>query len=207
MITSPDLEPQVPTRERLLRAGLTLFARHGFTDTSVGEIEAAAGLQPRRGALYRHFPSKEALLEAAVARHFDAVQQVNLKLFQARDADPRTVALIFGRWLLDDLDAQQEMTHILEREGDRFASLRDRFRAGAEAGFEAVKSILEIWLNARGATLDAGVLAVTLMGAVVNFRRSAWTLGAPPLGLSDDQFLAGFADIVASLVEGGSVAK
>lgn len=207
MITSPPPEPQVPTRERLLRAGLTLFARQGFTETSVGEIEAAAGLQPRRGALYRHFPTKEALLEAAVARHFEAVQQVNLELFAARGADSRSVALIFGRWLLDDLDAQREMTHILEREGERLVHLRDQFRADADAGFQAVKSVVESWLRERSATLDASVLAVTLMGGVVNFRRSAWTLGAAPLGLGDDQFLESFGDIVASLVGHRSVAN
>lgn len=200
MITSSSGTSQAPARERLLRKGLALFAKQGFTETSVGEIEAAAGLQPRRGALYRHFPSKDALLEAAVAAHFDAVQQVNLELFRARDTDPKTVALIFGRWLLADLDAQEDMTRILEREGDRLPDLRDRFRAGAEAGFRAVRSILETWLRERGSTLDAAVLAVTLMGGVVNFRRSAWTLGAAPLELDDDRFLAGFAELVASLV-------
>ena len=205
MIISSPLDRQAPTRERLLRAGLTLFARQGFTETSVGEIEAAAGLQPRRGALYRHFPTKEALLEAAVARHFEAVQQINLELFEARGVDPRSVAMIFGRWLLADLDAQREMTHILEREGERLVHLRDQFRAGAEAGFEAVKSVLESLLRERGATLDASALAATLMGGVVNFRRSAWTLGAAPLGLSDEQFLAGFGDIVASLVGRGNI--
>lgn len=194
-------EPQASTRERLLSAGLTLFAKQGFAATSVGEIEAAAGLQPRRGGLYRHFRSKEALLEAAVAGHFNAVKQVNLALFQARDTDPRTVALIFGRWLLADLDSQMHMTHILEREGDRLVHLRDKFRDGAEAGFQAVKTIIEGWLQERGAHLDSRVLAVTLMGGIINFRRSAWTLGAPPLDLTDDQFLSGFVDLVASLVE------
>jgi AcrR family transcriptional regulator len=200
MFTSSSGTSQASTRERLLREGLALFAKQGFAETSVGEIEAAAGLQPRRGALYRHFRSKEALLEAAVAAHFDAVKQVNLELFHARDTDPKTVALIFGRWLLADLDAQKNMTHILEREGDRLPDLRDRFRAGAEAGFQAVRSILDAWLRERSSTLDASVLAVTLMGGVVNFRRSAWTLGAAPLELDDDRFLAGFADLLASLV-------
>jgi AcrR family transcriptional regulator len=200
MFTSSSGTSQASTRERLLREGLALFAKQGFAETSVGEIEAAAGLQPRRGALYRHFRSKEALLEAAVAAHFDAVKQVNLELFHARDTDPKTVALIFGRWLLADLDAQKNMTRILEREGDRLPDLRDRFRAGAEAGFQAVRSILDAWLRERSSTLDASVLAVTLMGGVVNFRRSAWTLGAAPLELDDDRFLAGFADLVASLV-------
>ncbi|HEX9186802.1 MAG TPA: TetR/AcrR family transcriptional regulator [Vicinamibacteria bacterium] len=49
------------TRRRLLDAGLRLFAEKGFRGTSVGDIEKAAGLVPRAGAFYRHFPSKAAL--------------------------------------------------------------------------------------------------------------------------------------------------
>src|SRR5690349_17475077 len=58
--------PPAPTRERILDAAVELFGRQGYTRTSVGEIEAAAGLVPRSGGLYKHFPSKRALLEAAV---------------------------------------------------------------------------------------------------------------------------------------------
>src|SRR5690348_7783062 len=64
MITS-DRTGRQPTKQRLLEAGVRLFAANGFRETTVGEIEAAAGLEPRRGALYRHFESKEALLDAA----------------------------------------------------------------------------------------------------------------------------------------------
>ena len=46
-----------PTRERILLAARRLFAEQGYKGTSVGEIEAAAGLSPRAGALYKHFPS------------------------------------------------------------------------------------------------------------------------------------------------------
>ena len=42
------------TRQRLLDEGMRLFAERGFRATGVGDIEAAAGLQPRRGALYKH---------------------------------------------------------------------------------------------------------------------------------------------------------
>ncbi len=54
---------KVNTRERLKTAALTLFIEHGFVATSIGAIESAAGLAPRAGAFYRHFKSKEALLE------------------------------------------------------------------------------------------------------------------------------------------------
>ncbi len=48
-----------PTRERISSAALQLFAEKGFDGTSVRDIARAAGIA--EGALYRHFPSKEAL--------------------------------------------------------------------------------------------------------------------------------------------------
>ena len=65
-----------PTRERILDAAVELFGRAGYRGTSVGEIERAAGLVPRRGGLYKHFPSKEALLEAAVERRGRVVDEL-----------------------------------------------------------------------------------------------------------------------------------
>jgi AcrR family transcriptional regulator len=56
------------TRERIIAAGLRLFADRRVRGTTVGQIEKAAGLTPRSGALYKHFGSKEAVLEAAVER-------------------------------------------------------------------------------------------------------------------------------------------
>jgi AcrR family transcriptional regulator len=51
------------TRERIKQAALTLFAEQGFAGTSIAAIETAAGLAPRAGAFYRHFPGKQALFE------------------------------------------------------------------------------------------------------------------------------------------------
>ncbi len=52
----------VKTRERIKQAALTLFLEQGFSKTSIGAIEKAAGLAPRAGAFYRHYESKGALL-------------------------------------------------------------------------------------------------------------------------------------------------
>lgn len=54
---------KVNTRDRIREAALPLFAENGFAATSIAAIETAAGLAPRAGAFYRHFPSKEALFE------------------------------------------------------------------------------------------------------------------------------------------------
>jgi hypothetical protein len=72
------------------------------------------------------------------------------------------------------------MTRILEREGERLEGLRDRFRAAADAGFLAVSSLIEGWARAARLELDPQAAAAVLVGAVVNFRRSAWTLGRRP---------------------------
>lgn len=46
-------------REKVERAAIALFAARGVVGTSIAEIAAAAGVS--QGALYRHYPSKEAL--------------------------------------------------------------------------------------------------------------------------------------------------
>jgi AcrR family transcriptional regulator len=49
------------TREKLRNAGFKLFVERGYEGTSIADIERAAGLAPRAGGFYRHFPSKAAL--------------------------------------------------------------------------------------------------------------------------------------------------
>src|SRR6185312_7763283 len=57
------------TRERIIDEALRLFAERGYSATSVAEIEAASGLSPGAGGLYRHFRSKYEVLAAAINEH------------------------------------------------------------------------------------------------------------------------------------------
>lgn len=58
------LEQGAATRARLVDTATNLFAEHGFAGTSVEMVLAAADVS--RGAFYHHFPSKQAVFEAAV---------------------------------------------------------------------------------------------------------------------------------------------
>lgn len=53
------------SRQRILESGVRLFTRKGFTNTSIDEVMADAGLT--RGAFYAHFKSKQDLYAQAIA--------------------------------------------------------------------------------------------------------------------------------------------
>ncbi|PRY08929.1 TetR/AcrR family transcriptional regulator [Kineococcus rhizosphaerae] len=56
------------TRERLLVAAIEAFAREGFGGTSMRTLASAVGI--KAAAIYAHFPSKESILSAALARAY-----------------------------------------------------------------------------------------------------------------------------------------
>ena len=59
------------TRDALLDAAVTVFAKRGFHGASLDEIAETAGYT--RGAIYKHFADKEEMLHAACARLNDQV--------------------------------------------------------------------------------------------------------------------------------------
>lgn len=192
------------TKERLIDATLALVAARGFDGVSVGDIEAGAGLAPRSGALYKYFDSKLAVLEAGLERHLASIADLELDLEAAPLEDVGEVEAVV-RWLLDELDHERTITHVIEREGDRLPELRDRMRAGiSDRGYRMTAAFVERWTSSRGlAPDDTEALAVLLIGGIINLRRSTWTFGAPPLGIDDDRIIAVFVALSESLLRRG----
>lgn len=200
MITDGEEPVQRSTKQRLLDQAARLFAERGYTATSVGDIEAAAGLQPRRGALYKHYANKLEVLEAIIRRHVESVDRAVVTLDGLPLSDLRGEALMMGRWLLDELDRQRALTHILEQDGHRVPELRDAAREHiSDAGYQSACALLERWLDGRRSDVDAAATAVCLVGAIINFRRSGWTFGRAPVGLTDERFLDGWADVCVTV--------
>ncbi|WP_232336306.1 TetR/AcrR family transcriptional regulator [Thermoactinomyces sp. CICC 10522] len=54
------------TIRKLMDAGIVLFAKYGYSNTSINQIVKEAGLS--KGAFYAHFPTKEDFL-MKVLRH------------------------------------------------------------------------------------------------------------------------------------------
>jgi AcrR family transcriptional regulator len=80
--------PQVlkaAVRERIVHAALAAFARGGFTATTMSDIARGAGMAVAN--LYRYYPSKEELFEAAVpvalVERFDSLLEQSVRAHAA----------------------------------------------------------------------------------------------------------------------------
>jgi len=65
-----DKQGGVATRNRILNAAEACFARYGYDSTGVAEICSTAGIS--KGALYHHFPSKQAIFVEMFEKWMDA---------------------------------------------------------------------------------------------------------------------------------------
>src|SRR5215211_7680861 len=111
------------TRERIVTEAMRLFADQGFRGTTVGEIEEAAGLAPRAGGLYKHFRSKEEVLEAGIERHVGEIELIEPALEMIPLADPRAELMLIGRWTLEELGSEMPLMKVVQKDGARFPEL------------------------------------------------------------------------------------
>ena len=106
-----------------------------------------------------------------------------------------------GQQILRELDAQRDITRILERDGDRLPELVEGFRIRvSERAYSVVAAILRSWRGQAAETEtapdgDPDATAVLLTGALVNARRSTWTFGRPPGGQDDESLVASWAHL------------
>ena len=78
-------ERREATRDAIVAAATSLFGDKGFAATPMDEIATAAGVA--KGAVYHHFPSKEAVFEAVLRLTSDALAlDINAKVRDAPDA-------------------------------------------------------------------------------------------------------------------------
>jgi AcrR family transcriptional regulator len=68
---APSAQPS--SRDRILDAAERLVAQTGASHLTLDAVAQAAGVS--KGGLLYHFPTKEALLEGMIERHFDAVER------------------------------------------------------------------------------------------------------------------------------------
>lgn len=185
--------------DEILDAALRLFLKHGFAQTTVQSIAAAAGLS--KGALYLYFPSKEALLEGLVNRAVAPVaERVVADLSERRDHPRQAIAQAlsgFAAALEDERTIAVPMLVIREApQLPRIAAIyRERVLSRV---LPALVGLIEDGI-ARGLIrpVDAELTVRTLVGPVVAHVILARVFGVvPPGGLALERFVAHHLDIV-----------
>jgi len=94
-------------REQILLAAMTRFAEGGFHSTGMAEVIAATGLSA--GAVYRYFPSKEALIRAIVEERVLASAKATFEAILAQGVDNPVDAVAAALEIVDRVSAQGEI--------------------------------------------------------------------------------------------------
>jgi AcrR family transcriptional regulator len=118
-------------RAALLRVGAEAFAELGY-DAPVSEIARRAGLA--KGTFFRHFPTKEALVNAILIDHYQ-----------------RLVALIEEIEATDELTGVRALEAYMERAAEQLAPDRSFWEAAHSAGSDSPE------MHATSTQLDAAI--------------------------------------------------
>lgn len=192
---------QRSTRERIVAEALRLFAERGYAATSVAEIEAASGLSPGAGGLYRHFRSKEEVLAAAVREHITrtAAQIQRAGAVEERPLVSRLrLAAVAG---LAKMREEADLIRVLFRDLDKFPHLITEMREGI---VNPLYDTIAKWLSGQPETVrmeeDWDAISLVLGGAIVNYWLAATALREPPKGIDEDRFIDGWTRLAMALI-------
>jgi len=184
-------------RDRIVREAVRLFAERGYDRTSVPDIQEAAGLSPGSGALYKHFPSKKALLATAVERFIEAAHESHEEL--ARNKAPDQGARWIVENMLEKLSAHREVLRILWRDLAQFPDLQAATRSEVmQATYRGVAA----WLKQRQELgdlrpHDSEAMATIIVGSIAMFRVFEATWGERAIKISDERFISAWLELVA----------
>lgn len=190
--------PAKPTRERILDNALRLFADRGYEATSIGEIEIAAGLAPRSGALYKHFASKRALIDAALAERFGELDSIDQRIELMPLGDLEAELTLLGRLALDELERERDLCRLVMKEGERFPELADAFHTGI---VERGHRIAATWVESRAAALelkfpDPEATAQVMTDALVGYALQHHIFGERATRIESERVIGAWTRIV-----------
>jgi AcrR family transcriptional regulator len=161
-----------PARERILETAYDLFSRHGIRAVGVDRIIAESGVA--KMSLYRHFPSKDDLVLAFLARREERWTEGWLKAEVERREETgagRLLAIfdVFGEWFQDpEFEGCSFINVLLEFDEaghpirvasvEHLAAIRGHIAGFAEqAGIEDTDAFARQWhILMKGSIVSAG---------------------------------------------------
>jgi AcrR family transcriptional regulator len=183
--------------ERLLAAAMQLFAEKGYERATVGEIQEAAGLTFGSGALYKHFPSKEAVLTEGVERFVDHARQERA-LLGTLDAVPVADAMtVIANAAMASFDRDHDALRIVWRDLEGFPELQEKVRT------ERIRATFDEfahWLGHEAETgrlrpHDSQAMAAVALSSLAFFQILKFLLHDTPGGVDEERFVGAWTDV------------
>lgn len=185
------------TRDRIVDEALLLFASRGVKATTVDDIATAAGLAPRSGALYKHFPSKQAILDAAIDAHLSRLESAKTDMRAMLPlGDNRADLTLVARWALHELRQERLLVQIIQRDPESVPTLRARLAESVQRGYREMADTIR--QQAELPDLDAEAIAVSALGALVNYDRAQTTYGIVPCDIDEDRLIQAWVSMVTN---------
>jgi AcrR family transcriptional regulator len=184
------------TRARLLDEAIRLFALQGYGATSVADIQVACGLTAASGALYKHFPSKRALLEEAVRRNLETVALERAGATADLPDDPRAALILLAEVVWSVMASQRALIRIMLREFDDFPDLFGQMWEGVLAH---VYGPVVGWLGALAAAgsvtvTDPEAAAAVILASLTYYPILDMLISRSPGDVGQQRFLAAWLE-------------
>lgn len=194
--------PSAPTRDRLVTEAMRLFGEKGYQATSITQIEAAAGLAPGSGALYHHFKSKEALLEAGIDRQLDRRRAMHdIRTLFAGLGDLRIELTMLGRYVLTVLDEETQLLQIAARTPpDQSPRLDNAYAALIDGLHAEVADWIKGWAP-KVSDHEAKAVAAVGVDALLGKRATSTVFRVPATDLQDEHYIAEWTAMLAGRVQ------
>jgi AcrR family transcriptional regulator len=185
-MTSPDSS----TRERLLEAAMEMFARQGYASTSVADIQQACGLSPGSGALYKHFPSKKALLQEATRRQVELMGAMGDDYNRTRPTDVRGALRQGAEQIWANIDYNSQLLRVMFREPEAIEDMiDDLWSAAASTAYQRAAQALTSAKDAGVAQADDPEATATVLVAALAYLPIAQLLiGRTPGNMDPQRF-------------------
>lgn len=187
--------------DEILDQAMRLFSERGYDGTSVADIQAAAGMTPGSGALYKHFASKQAVLEAGIDRFISEGRAATLEAPDVAGVEAAAALRQLGGLVLKTLAHDQSALRVAWRDLTAFPDLERRFvDERLQAGFGQMTVWVTALAEANGVRLDdPQATAAVLLGALAFFRLMEGLVGAKPGRVDDERFLDAWVALAVSI--------
>lgn len=167
---------------------MALFARQGYASTSIADIQQACGLSPGSGALYKHFPSKKALLQEATRRQVEQMGAMRDDYNRTRPTDTRGALRQGAEQIWASIDSNSQLLRVMFREPEAIEDMiDDLWSAAASTAYQRMGRALTAAKDAGVALADDPEATATVLVAALAYLPIAQLLVGRTPGNMDAQ--------------------